>query len=69
MPEDPSRSGAAPIPVPGVIRLPLELAFFGFAGWSLYASGAQTLGLILGAAVLVHYALSYDRIKWLLGHK
>ena len=69
VPEDPSRSGAAPIPVPGVIRLPLELAFFGFAGWSLYASGAQTLGLILGAAVLVHYALSYDRIKWLLGHK
>ncbi|MGB1276717.1 MAG: YrdB family protein, partial [Nannocystaceae bacterium] len=28
VPEDPSRSGGAPVPIPGVLRLCLELALF-----------------------------------------
>jgi hypothetical protein len=44
----------------------LELVFFGFAVWSLYATGAGTLSPVLGVSVLVHYALSYERIRWLL---
>ena len=67
VPADPSRSGEAPVAVPGSVRLVLEFAIFGFATWSLYASGAQTLSLVLGAVVLVHYVSSYDRIRWLLG--
>ena len=67
VPADPSRSGEAPVPVPGSVRLVLELTFFGFATWSLYASRAHTLSLLLGAVVLMHYASSYDRIRWLLG--
>jgi hypothetical protein len=63
---DPSRSGKAPIPVPGLVRLLLELAFFALATGALFASQAATLGWILGVAVCVHYALSYDRIRWLL---
>ena len=31
VPDDPSRSGKAPIPIPGAIRLVLELAFFWLA--------------------------------------
>ena len=66
VPDDPSRSGKAPIPVPGIIRLALELALFAFAAWALYDAGNSLLALILAAVVVVHYALSYDRIAWLL---
>lgn len=64
--DDPSRSGKAPVPVPGVVRLLLELAFFGAAAFGLYASDRVALSLIMAGAVIVHYALSYDRIGWLL---
>ena len=66
VPEDRSRSGKAPVPVPGPVRLVLELAFFGFAAWALYDAGKATLALVLAAIVVIHYALSYDRIAWLL---
>jgi hypothetical protein len=66
VPGDRSRSGSAPVPVPGWVRLVLELALFGFAVWGLYDAGATTAAWILGAVVLVHYGLSYDRILWLL---
>jgi hypothetical protein len=66
VPHDPSRSGKAPIPVPGLIRLVLELAIFAFAVWALYASGAVVLSWILGLAGAIHYVLSYDRIRWLI---
>ena len=65
VPDDPSRSGSAPIPVPGIIRLLLELAFFAFASWSLFDTGLTVAGYILGVLVLIHYALSFDRVKWL----
>jgi hypothetical protein len=66
VPGDPSRSGRAPIPVPGVIRLLLELANFSFGVWALYSIGLPVPGLILGLAVIIHYILSYDRITWLM---
>ena len=66
VPDDPSRSGKAPVQVPGIVRLLLELAFFVSATWSLFAVGAATLGWIYGIAVLVHYLVSYDRILWLV---
>ena len=67
VPDDPSRSGRAPVPVPGPLRLLLELAFFAAGAWAFFAAGQPVWGIILGAATLVHYALSYDRIRWLLG--
>jgi hypothetical protein len=65
VPDDPSRSGRAPIPVRGVVRLVLELAIFSAATCAL-STDARTLGIVFGVCVLVHYALSYDRIGWLL---
>jgi hypothetical protein len=62
---DPSRSGKAPVPVPGVVRLLLELVFFGFATWFLFTLN-PTYGWIFGTVTLLHYILSYDRIVWLL---
>ena len=64
--DDPSRSGAAPIPVPGLVRLALEAAVFGVGIWALKDSGFTRASLALGVVVVVHYAISYDRIAWLL---
>ena len=66
VPDDPSRSGKAPVKVPGFVRLLLELGFFASATWALFAVGSTTLGWIFGAAVLIHYLISYDRIFWLV---
>lgn len=66
VPNDSSRSGKAPVPVPGWLRLILELLIFGIAAWALFDSGFVTPSLILALLVLIHYALSYDRVLWLL---
>jgi len=65
VPDDPSRSGRAPVPVPGVVRLLLELLTFGLAGWALFTSKTLTLGWAFSVFVILHYSLSFDRIKWL----
>jgi len=67
VPDDPARSGSAPIPVPGILRLALEWGFFGFAIWALSDLRFARLAAIFGAVVTVHYALSYDRIRWIVG--
>ena len=64
--DDPSRSGTAPVPVPGVLRLGIELAIFSLACWFLYDLDSRALAWTLGIATAVHYALSYDRILWLM---
>lgn len=66
VPNDPSRSGKAPVPVPGILRLLIELIFFGLAVWALFAIGYIKLGWTFGILVLVHYLVSYDRIRWLI---
>ena len=65
VPNDPSRSGKAPVPVPGWLRLLLELAFFGLAVWALADLGYSIAAWLLGLLVFVHYLVSYDRIRWL----
>ena len=69
VPDDPSRSGRAPVPVSGMVRLGLELIFFGFATWSLYRLGAKQLSVVFGGIAAAHHLLSYDRISWLLKKK
>jgi len=69
VPDDPSRSGKAPVPVPGLLRLLLELAFFAIGVWALIDLGYPLLGAILGILVILHYVISYDRVSWLLRQK
>lgn len=57
---------AGPGRVPGIVRLGLELVLLGFAVWTVFDLGATTLGWIFGLAVVLHYALSYDRVLGLL---
>jgi len=66
VPDDPSRSGKAPVPTPGSLRLLLELATFAVGVWCSFAAGQAAWGWVLGIGVLLHYALSYDRIVWLV---
>ena len=66
VPNDPSRSGKAPIPVPGIVRLLLELAFFAVGTWALYQMEYQLLSLSFGTIVVVHYLVSYNRVGWLI---
>jgi hypothetical protein len=63
---DPSRSGRAPIPVPGWARLGLELGVFAGGAAGLAVSG---LRYVLGAfalGLLVHHAGTTPRLAWLL---
>lgn len=66
VPNDPSRSGKAPVAIPGVLRLILELGFFAFATWAIFDLGYSDLSGVFGVIVVVHYLVSYDRILWLL---
>lgn len=66
VPNDPSRSGSAPIPVPGVVRLIIELALFSLAAGALSATGYSMLAWVFGIIVIGHYAVSYKRLIWLI---
>jgi hypothetical protein len=66
VPNDPSRSGKAPIATPGFIRLGLELGFFALATWFLYDMEHTNLSLAFASTVALHYAISYNRIAWLI---
>lgn len=63
---DPSRSGRAPVPVPGAVRLVLELVvlFGGAAGF--YLAGHAAAGIVMALLIALSYAFSWDRLGWLL---
>jgi hypothetical protein len=69
VPGDPSRSGEAPVVVPGWLRLTIELAIFSFAYWAIASIGHGGWGISFFIVVVLHYALSYDRIIWLFAKK
>lgn len=66
VPDDPSRSGKAPVPIPGALRLLLELLFFSFAVWCLFELGFSGLAKVFALLVLLHYIISGDRIRWMI---
>jgi len=54
------------VAVPGVVRLLIEAVFFGGAVALLALADQPRAALIFGVVIVLHYALSYDRIAWLL---
>lgn len=66
VPDDPSRSGAAPIPTPGYLRLLLEILIFSISAWALNDLGYLKSMWMLIVVVSLHYLASFDRILWLL---
>ena len=65
VPDDPSRSGTAPVPVAGWIRLMIEAAVFGL-GIAGLATASEFVALPVLTLVVIHYLLSVDRVRWLL---
>lgn len=66
VPGDKSRSGKAPVPIPGVLRLLLELVFFAAGSWALSAALGMAWGIALGILTVIHYGISFERVIWLL---
>jgi hypothetical protein len=69
VPNDPSRSGKTVISTPGIIRLFLELGLFATATWMMFDLGYSKIWWVFGIVVLIHYAISYERVSWLLKQK
>ncbi len=63
---DPSRSGKTVVTTPGPVRLVLELLLFSISVVALLYSDYPLVALIFGIAIIIHYLLSLDRVKWLL---
>ena len=66
VPDDPSRSGNAPVPIPGGVRLLLEFAVLFGGACAFHVVGHTWAGVSIAGLVLVHYLLWIDRIRWLL---
>jgi hypothetical protein len=69
VPGDQSANGEAPVSVPGIVRLFVELDVL--LGGAIFAIlvGAQVLGSIVFIAVCVHYLLTIPRVRWLLAQR
>jgi hypothetical protein len=63
---DPSRSGNAPIPIPGALRLALEMAVFlgGAAALAAYQNWIALAAFM--AAFVLHHAMTTKRLAWLV---
>ncbi|MET9214590.1 MULTISPECIES: YrdB family protein [unclassified Nocardia] len=64
--DDPSRSGGAPVPVSGPVRLLVEVAVLFGGAAALWGAGLPRLALISTAVLVGYHLLAYDRILWLL---
>lgn len=65
---DPSRSGRAPVPVSGGVRLAIEILIFlaGATGWM--AAGRPAVALALLTAAAVTSIVAHERTRWLLAN-
>lgn len=66
VPDDPSRSGRAPVPVPGAVRLVLELVILCGGAAGFYVTGHAAIGIVMALLIALSYAFSLDRLAWLL---
>lgn len=66
VPDDPSRSGKAPVRVSGPVRLAIELAILLGGSLSFHLAGHTWIAIAHAALIALHYALSGDRLRWLL---
>lgn len=57
--------GDAPVAVPGLVRLGIDVLVFGFAIWASWVTLGSTGAWSCAGMVLVHYAFFYDPIVWL----
>ncbi len=63
---DPSRSGSAPVEVPGAVRLLIELMVLSVGAIGLHASVGAAFSSVFISWTLFHYLSSLARVRWLL---
>lgn len=66
VPGDPSRSGNAPVPVPGVVRLGIEVLYFAGGVFAAYWALSAAVAVAFAVAVVAHYLWAMSRVRWLL---
>ena len=64
--DDPSRSGAAPVEVPGRVRLGVESLVLGSGAVAYGIAGHPAIGTTLAALAVLHYTVGRARVRWLL---
>ena len=65
VPGDPSRSGKAPIAIPGKLRLILELLLFIWATVALENVAGMSFGIVYFVAVVAHNIHIKERTVWI----
>lgn len=65
VPGDRSAKGDAPYPVSGPVRLLIEILVLGGGVFGWFVAGPSWMAWSYLVALVVHYAISYDRIAWL----
>ncbi|MGF1626378.1 MAG: YrdB family protein [Alphaproteobacteria bacterium] len=67
VPGDRTRSGRpVPVATDGRIRLALELGLLTAGAAATWATGREAVAGLFAALIVVHYAVSYDRVRWLV---
>lgn len=56
----------APVAVPGLVRLAIEITLLMGGSIALYFAGAVNLSWVLAALITIQYLISYQRIRWLV---
>ncbi|GAA4892990.1 uncharacterized protein DUF2568 [Stackebrandtia albiflava] len=69
VPDDPSRSGRAPVPVPGAVRLAVELVVLAGGPVALWAARLPLWGLGFAVVLVAYLLLARDRVAWLLSRR
>lgn len=69
VPDDLSAGQGGPIPVPGVVRLVIELDVLVLGAVFAIVVGQVVLGVAVLLAVVAHYLLTLRRVRWLLARR
>jgi hypothetical protein len=66
VPGDPSRSGQAPVRVPGAVRLAIETAVFAAGSFGLWRTAQPAWALGFAGVTLLHYIATWRRVRWIV---
>ena len=58
--------GESRVPVSGSVRLLIEFTVLGLAVYGIWAAGSRAAAETLLTAGVIHYALTWERFRWLL---
>ena len=56
------------VAIPGALRLALEFALIGLAAYGVWTSGSRAAAETLLTAFALHYAVTWNRLAWLIRH-